>query len=203
MSHPLFRALHARFDSNALRAPQLSDATGITHPQPALRAAIHAWCVQGLQGPPQASLQLAVLAGAPSRAKSAWAADMALRLDGSYALQAAGNGVARLALRLRVKAQDAAWWRPRRASDFWDCGYLQTSADAQAHLRRFVPRRATLVLLDNVPAAAALGAAQTLWQNQAGFTHPVRMLLLADTSTDAPAADWLAWAPSSTVWHWT
>jgi hypothetical protein len=199
MSNPFLRALHARFDSSVLRAPQLHDAAGLTATQPALQAAlqaaIHTWCVQGL---PKTSVQLGILTGPNSRAKSAWAADFALRLDGSYALQEATGAAARLALRLRAKAQDAAWWRPRQASDFWDCGYIQAHAD----LQRFTPRRATLMLVDlaseDIPAATTLGAVQALWAQRERFEHTLRVLLLADK----PPASWLALQSVAAVWHW-
>ncbi|RJP71736.1 MAG: hypothetical protein C4535_01955 [Comamonadaceae bacterium] len=97
-------------------------------------------------------------------------------LDGSDQLEAAGGAVAGLLLRLRVKRNDALWWRARQPSDPWDCGYL---IGEPAALRRFQPRRATLMVADDsLPDAALREALHILQTRSAGFRHPVRLLVL-------------------------
>jgi hypothetical protein len=195
MPSTFLQTLKARFDTQALRAPQLADAGGTAQAAPNLQAAVQAWCVQSL---PAAGLQLAALVGPSSRAKSAWVADLALRLDGSYALQSAGGAARRLVLRSRVKAQDLAWWRPRQATDFWDCGYIAERSDAVQQLERFKPRRATLMLADAAPEDLLLASLQALWARRAEFDHAVRVLVLSDAPPHAP----LALSPEAPVWHW-
>ena len=77
-------------------------------------------------------------------ADAAVARRAALLLDGSWAMADAGGTAARLALRARALAVDLAWWRPLQPSDAWDAGV----APRPAALAGFVPRRATLIVLD-------------------------------------------------------
>jgi hypothetical protein len=68
----------------------------------------------------------------------------ALLLDGSWAMADAAGTAGRLALRGRALAADAAWWRPLQPTDAWDAGV----APQPAALQGFVPRRATLIVID-------------------------------------------------------
>jgi len=123
---------------------------------------------------------------------SAWANAFARQLDGGTALDALPGRLPGLALRLRVKAADAAWWRTRRATDPWDAGWASAAPPALRQLQgAWMPRRATLLLAPagnaSVQAALALTLA-TLQQRSAEFRHPVRWLWVAAGNADTPLA---------------
>ena len=188
------RGLRARFDLQALRppAPSGSAADDVLAQQQPAWSGLLAWCQQGA-GPgnsawwqpgakPAVAQRLAVAAlhGPDGAATRAWADAFARLLDGSEALAALPGGARgrdALALRLRVKAQDAMWWRPRQPDDPWDAGWAISTPSSHSHSHwqsGFMPRRATLVLADLREAAtlgpylAALAArSDDLW-------HPLR-----------------------------
>lgn len=145
--------LMARYDAQALSveppAPLTSAALHLAAQQAALQK-LHAWCARGAGGGDSPFLRpwqrpalvqpvsVAVLRGA----QVAWLAEaFSRRLDGSDQLAAAGGRWAGLWLRLRVKFNDAQWWRARQPTDPWDAGYLLNNPVARQALRRFVPRR--------------------------------------------------------------
>jgi hypothetical protein len=101
-------------------------------------------------------------------------------LDGSVELARTGGAWAGLLLRLRVKLDDVQWWRTRQASDPWDCGYLVGDAAARQALRRFRPRRATLlVATGDWPFQALRQDIEALHARRAQLHHPVRVLVMA------------------------
>ena len=186
------RALVARYDGAVMRveppaavarpAGPLSDAQQVTWKR------LHAWCFAGAgdgRSPfwrpgalPRVEQRFAVatLAQGPDADLQQLVEAFSRHLDGSDQLAAAGGALAGLLLRLRVKRNDALWWRARQASDPWDCGYLIGTPEA---LRRFQPRRATLLVADDsLPDAALLEALHILQTRSAGFRHPVRLLVL-------------------------
>jgi hypothetical protein len=185
------RALAARFDGTVLRveparAIEASRASAAATRQ-AVEAALQAWCFTGER------FALATLAQGPSAERAGLVEALARRLDGSEQLAAAGGALAGLLLRLRVKGQDAMWWRQRQPSDPWDAGYLIGEPQA---LRAFRPRRATLMVAEpDLDGAALSEAVQTLAANSAGFHQPVRLLVLG-RSIDARA--WSS-TPSNSV----
>ena len=99
-------------------------------------------------------------------------------LDGSHQLLAAGGAWAGVWLRLRVKACDVAWWRRRRPTDPWDCGYALDEPAVRAALVRFQPRRATLVVAVDWPDDAVMDAIQAMARSSLRFVHPVRWLVV-------------------------
>lgn len=102
------------------------------------------------------------------------------QLDGSVALEQAGGRWAGLWLRLRVKRDDACWWRERQDSDPWDCGYLENDPVTREALQRFLPRRATLIVAaGNWPVDALCHDIGALHDRRALFRHPVRVLVMA------------------------
>lgn len=165
--------LLARYDATLMRPPE-GDAT-------AARAVLRAppgallldWChapgpldAASLEGPDADALALA----------------LALHLDGSDRLAACGSAAARLALRLRVKAEDlAARWRGPRRSDCWDSGWLADDDDALARLAGWQPRRATLLLVADVQAPRWLAACRLLAARAATLARPVRLLRVVVT----------------------
>lgn len=183
--------LLARFDGAVLRvepSPAIGRAPAPTAAtRQAVEAALQAWCFTGTR------FALATLARGPAAERAGLVEAFSRRLDGSEQLAAAGGALAGLLLRLRVKGQDAMWWRQRQPSDPWDAGYLIGEPQA---LRAFRPRRATLMVaepeLDDAPLREAV---RTLAANSVGFHQPVRLLVLG-RSIDARA--WSS-TPSSSV----
>jgi hypothetical protein len=185
------RALAARFDGAVLRVEPAQAIEASRAPVPATRqaveAALQAWCFSG------ARFAVATLVQGPPAERAALVEAFSRRLDGSDQLAAAGGALAGLLLRLRVKGQDAMWWRTRQPSDLWDAGYL---TGEPAAWRAFRPRRATLVVAEPGLDGAALGeAVQILAAHSGGFHQPVRLLVLG-RSIDARA--WSS-TPSSSV----
>lgn len=195
--------LLARYDTQALRPPAAAPggAAGLAVQAAAAQTAwqpLLDWCFEGAGTgacpgfDPRATPEIAIpfaaamLAGSDQAALDAFATALCLHLDGSVALAGLPGPVARLAYRVQVKAQDLCWWRVRRRTDPWDCGWGGWDAGAAANLARFAPRRATLIVVrDPVPdgesgeltAALASGIAE-LAACRAQWRHAVRVLLL-------------------------
>ncbi len=185
------RALAARFDGAVLRVEPAQAIEAARAPAAATRqaveAALQAWCFTG------ARFAVATLVQGPPAERAALVEAFSRRLDGSDQLVAAGGALAGLWLRLRVKGQDAMWWRTRQPSDPWDAGYL---TGEPAAWRAFRPRRATLVVAEpGLDGVALAEAVQILAANSGGFHQPVRLLVLG-RSIDARA--WSS-TPSSSV----
>ncbi|MDP3810477.1 MAG: hypothetical protein Q8Q78_05690 [Hydrogenophaga sp.] len=189
----LLAMLRARFDGAALRVtlPGQPDqaARAPTATQAAQWAPLQAWCFLGagdgsspLFQPTQAPqveqrFAVAVWSAADSAQHDVIEA-FSRHLDGSHQLLAAGGAWAGLLLRLRVKAGDVAWWRSRRPTDPWDCGYALDEPAARAALARFEPRRATLVVAVDWPEAALMDAVLAMARSSPRFAHPVRWLVV-------------------------
>lgn len=198
MNAPWFlRSLRARYDGAALQvAPPEPVAAGQSPAQPFDQhacTALEAWCFAGagdgaspLWNPwalPRVPTRfaVAVLSGAsdaPDADLPALAEAFSRHIDGSDQLAALTGAAARTALRLRVKWQDAQWWRARQRTDPWDSGYLPDGEAALRALEAFCPRRATLLVALNLPAAALAPRIALLARRSAGFAHPVRLLVI-------------------------
>ena len=169
--------LTARYDNAALRVapPTAIDPARLAWlaaDRPAAWITLADWCFDGdafgvatLTGPDR--LALAHLAEAFSR-----------ELDGSVLLDAASGALARWRMRLTVKLHDTMAWRERRRADPWDCGYLVDEPAARAALRRFAPRRATLIVASSPAPEHVAEAIAVLRANAARFDRPVRLLVL-------------------------
>ena len=186
--------LRARFDLQALRPPAPSGSAAddaLAQQQPAWSGLL-AWCQQGA-GPgnsgwlqpgarPAVAQRLAVAAlhGQGDSATRAWADAFARQLDGSVALAGlpgGARGPGALAMRLRVKAQDAMWWRPRRPDDPWDAGWAISAPASHSHSHwrsGFMPRRATLILADSREAATLSPHLAALAARSDALWHPLR-----------------------------
>lgn len=185
------RALVARYDGAVMRVEPptaLARAAGpLSDAQQATWMRLHAWCFAGAgdgRSPfwrpgvlPRVEQRFTVttLADGPDADRARLVEAFSRHLDGSGQLEAAGGAVAGLLLRLRVKRDNALWWRARQPSDPWDCGYL---IGEPAALRRFQPRRATLMVADGVSDVVLREALHILQARSAGFHHPVRLLVL-------------------------
>jgi hypothetical protein len=200
----LMPALLARYDGRVQRPPPPAPALAV---QALLQSPaglqLLAWCDDGAFGTalpwwrpgqrrvPGQAVSLAVFADVADKQPAALAQALALHLDGSLQLQAAGGRWAGLALRLRVKGADLCWWRQRQFTDPWDAGYLLTHTDTPGHLARWLPRRASLLLADDLPPAQLRACLHSLNTARAAFAHPVRLLILqapADVQAMAGAA---------------
>ena len=151
-----------------------------------------AWCRQGSRtdsghGRAPEPLAAARLTGVPHGLPCPLVEDLALRLDGSFALLAAGGPWRQRLFRLRVTWDDCRPWGTRPADAPWDSGYLIAGADLPARLARFQPRRPTLMVaqgLDDAPLQAAL---RSLASRRATLAQPVRLLVL-DAAGSGPWA---------------
>ena len=190
------RSLMARFDGAVMRVepPRAvgSTAVPLNAAQQAAWAHLHTWCFAGAgdgRNPfwrpgalprVEQRFALARLANGLDTERAPLVEAFCRHLDGSDQLAAAGGAMAGLLLRLRVKRDDALWWRARQPSDPWDCGHLIGEPQA---LQRFQPRRATLMVADESLSDAALRRALHVMQaNSAGFHHPVRLLVVGRSS---------------------
>jgi hypothetical protein len=143
------------------------------------------WCFEGAgdgRSPPPQPWRVAVLAGPPGAGRSHLAEAWSRHLDGDLRLQALPAGWPRLRLRLAVKLAESLPGRRRQRSDPWDCGYLEGSAPALQALHRFQPRRATLMVADELPEAALAACIDALAPRQARFRQPVRLLVITAAS---------------------
>jgi hypothetical protein len=176
--------LIARFDREALHVtPPAGYRPGtLRAEQMAAWQWLEAWCFEGAgdgRSPPPQPFGVAVLAGPPGAGRSHLAEAYSRHLDGDLRLQALPAGWPRLRLRLAVKLAESLPGRRRQPGDPWDCGYLGSSAAALQALRRFQPRRATLMVADELPEAVLADCIAALAPRQAGFGQPVRLLVIA------------------------
>jgi hypothetical protein len=155
--------LLTRFDNRRLRAVPLA-AVGAR--RCAASDALVATCRQGAT---PADLPWALLSvDNPESARRA-----CLLLDGSWAM-ADATAAGRWLIRGRALRADLARWRPARDEEFWDAGWARDTAA----LRGFVPRRATLIVVEGPLEAAGRSALHELEQQATAWRHAVRVLHL-------------------------
>lgn len=196
------RVWSVRFDLAALRPPDpLPPGRAQALQQHPAWPALVRWCLQGC-GPGHrpwwqpgalpavdARFTVACLLGADAADRNALATALGLERDGSLQLQARATALGRLLLRLQTKWQDLQWWRMRQPTDAWDCGWLRDTPEGLQALASFQPRRATLVVAEGLVATVLQVVLEDLCARQAGFAHPVRLLVLG---ASAPAPAWAA-----------
>jgi len=195
-------ALRARYDGDAMRpAPPIPFARPWTGPsgerQQQAWQELERWCMAGAGSgrvpfwrpwaAPDVPQRFAVglLVGASGTGKSHLAEALSRQLDGDDRLQALPSPGARLRWRLQLKWQDCQWWRARRPEDPWDCGYLVEGAAMQQRLAAFRPRRRTLMVADALAPPVLQASIRTLREQQRGYAHPVRLLVI-DTAVPGP-----------------
>jgi hypothetical protein len=190
--HRLRRAISARYDTAALQAFDAAAAP------PACRwLTLMRWCPAG--APPAQPRLAVVTCDAPDRELAALqAAAWGLLLDGTRQLQAA-RGIGGSLLRLRVKLQDAFGALSGRPHGVWDSGLLVDTPAAWQALARWVPRRATFIVVHAAPALP--GALQVLATRSQAFEHPVRLLVLGRLPARAAGAGLLD-SPGVTLAVW-
>jgi hypothetical protein len=190
--------LLARFDGKTLRVappggPLPAGSNTLSRQQEAGWTQLQRWCRAGARSGgvpvwqpwrrPRIELPLSVAlmrVDLPAPEQRTLIERFSRQLDGSVALEQAGGRWAGLWLRLRVKRDDACWWRERQDSDPWDCGYLENDPGTRDALQRFLPRRATLIVAaGNWPVDALCHDIGALHDRRALFRHPVRVLVMA------------------------
>jgi hypothetical protein len=155
--------LLTRFDNRRLRAVPLA-AVGAR--RCAASDTLVATCRQGAAAANQRWALLSV--DNPETARRA-----CLLLDGSWAM-ADATAAGRWLIRVRALWADLARWRPPSADDVWDAGWARDTAA----LRSFVPRRATLIVVEGPLEAAGRSALDELEQQATAWRHAVRVLHL-------------------------
>ena len=103
-----------------------------------------------------------------------------LQLDGSWWM-ADASAAARLAVRAKALLADAAWWRPLQAHDAWDAGF----APDPAALRGFVPRRATLIVIDGEPDGEGHKALDALARRSDTLRRAIRLVIVGAANSVA------------------
>ena len=188
----------ARYDLAALRPPE-PDAGIHTPDADAVQTlqTLQRWCLAG-SGPggspwwrpqalPTVEKRLAVAHLNPTsftddHVVQRLGAQLMLERDGSLQLQACRTPAGRLLLRLKTKAHDLMWWRKRQPVDAWDSGCVRASTDGLRAMKQFLPRRATLLVVDCLKDGLADATVMALWMDlqarQHRFAHPVRLLVL-------------------------
>ncbi len=197
--------LVARYDERLLQASLSTDvpALGVAALEPAqVRAwqSLQAWCLAGAgpgRSPPwcpwappavERRWSVAVLTGGGPDGRARVAEALCRELDGALLLAACRSRAAGLALRLKVKLSDAAWWRARRPADPWDSGYLRADSNVTGALAGFVPRRATLIVMVEPSDDLQRTTIAQLSARRAAFRHPVRLLIVAAAPGFEPGA---------------
>lgn len=166
--------LLARFDRAALSVapPAGYRAAPLRGEQLAAAQWLEDWCFEA--GP----FAVARLAGPAGSGRSHLAETFSRRLDGDEGLQALPAGWPRLRLRLAVKIAEHLPGRARRRGDPWDCGMLPGTDAALQALQRFVPRRPTLMVADELPPPVLGACTAALAPRAAAFGEPVRLLVI-------------------------
>ena len=100
-----------------------------------------------------------------------------LLLDGSWWMTDA-SAAGRLAIRAKALLTDAAWWRPLQERDAWDAGF----APDPAALAGFVPRRATLIVIEGEPDGAGRKALDALARQADALQRAIRVLVVSQAN---------------------
>ncbi|WP_300441787.1 hypothetical protein [Zoogloea sp.] len=94
-----------------------------------------------------------------------------------------------MAYRIGVQLRPVLWFLPRRADEPWDDAWLADVDETRlAALARWVPRRPTLIVLDNPASGLAARVMAALDHAARHGDHPVRLLILGDDTTKLPLA---------------
>jgi hypothetical protein len=210
-------ALFRRYDRRALRValpppwgaglsgvPPLASRASL----PAWQRALVDWCWQGASAAPaerpgaarqrfwqrpavERPFGIALLRVGEDAARCAAALRsveaLSREFDGDAQLRASTR-MSGLLLRLRVKLQEAMWWRSVQPGDCWDCGYVGWDEEACAHMAAFVPRRPTLLVAVRLPADRLQRVLAALQARPQPFAFAVRLLVVGSEMPGGPAA---------------
>lgn len=103
-----------------------------------------------------------------------------LQLDGSWWM-ADASVAGRLAIRAKALLTDATWWRALQPHDAWDAGF----ASDPGALMGFVPRRATLIVIEGEPDAEGRKALDSLARQADALRHAIRVLIAGPANLQA------------------
>ncbi|TXI17270.1 MAG: hypothetical protein E6Q67_13380 [Roseateles sp.] len=137
---------------------------------PAVLAALRAWCEGDACSEPGASLRVASIAS-PAGLDGA-----ACALDGSHELARLGRWRG-LAWRLQILARECLSAEGAPAGLPWDCGWWRDGAIAAA--QAFRPRRPTLLMVRAADAAAVAALRAALDEKRPQFLAPVCVLVVS------------------------
>ncbi|PZP31635.1 MAG: hypothetical protein DI603_12370 [Roseateles depolymerans] len=145
---------------------------------PAVLAALRAWCEGDASSEPGASLRVASIASAAGLDGAACA------LDGSHELSRLGLWRG-LLWRLQILARECLSVEGAPAGLPWDCGWWRDGAIAAA--QAFRPRRSTLLMVRAADGAAVTALRAVLEQNWSHFRLPVCVLVVSDRPLESAA----------------
>ena len=98
-----------------------------------------------------------------------------LQLDRTWILEDAASSAERWRIRLAAQAADRVWWRALGPLDAWDAGIARSVAG----LAGFAPRRATLIVVDQLGLDAAAHAVLAgLEQRAQTWPRAVRLVVV-------------------------
>lgn len=157
--------LPRRFDDAFMHPPDASVAV-----DPALTAALRAWCEGGAL--PASSEPLRVASIAPRAGLDA----AACVLDGSHELARLGRWRG-LWWRLKILWHEQVAGQGSQPGDPWDCGWWRDGPLGPAE--SFRPRRATLLMLRDPAPAAVAALLATLRESSPGYARPLRVLVVS------------------------
>jgi hypothetical protein len=194
------RLFMARYDDEALRAAPTTDvgmqwAGSLGEQQEAAWSWLQARCFKGAgigrspallpwETPTITPFSVVVLTGVNGVGKSHLAEAFSRHIDGSTRLEKLPGSWARWRVSLCVRVHGCMWWRARQEADPWDCGYLVEDSTARGMLPHFLPRRATLLIADELLPATLLDCISRLSERRTKFRNPVRLLVI-DTALPA------------------
>ncbi len=140
---------------------------------------------------------IAILTGSNGVGKSHLAEALCQHLDGKLQLDDCSMRAAGVRLRFRWKLRSCMWWRERQPSDPWDSGYLVEDGARRKRLAHFSPRRATLLVADELQPDSLLECLADLNARRVDYRHPVRLLIIDST---LPSTLNLRWNSNHAQW---
>ncbi len=173
---------HARFDDTLMGAPVWSAQQPVADcaDADALMRAFRVLCPAVASAEPgfaSAGHTLAPLPAARAQ-QQAWLNHQMLQLDGTlHMLQLGGAGRQRLH-RLATKLRELLHSGPGASGLPWDCGWLNSTAAAQAQAARFIPRRPTLMVAWQLLPTTLGPMLEALQHRRPTYAHPVRLWVL-------------------------
>ncbi len=157
--------LPRRFDDELMFPPDAGAAV-----DPAVLAALRAWCEGDASSEPGSSLRVASIAS-PAGLDGA-----ACALDGSHELSRLGRWRG-LLWRLQILVRECLSAEGAPAGLPWDCGWWRDGAIAAAQV--FRPRRSTLLMVRAADAAAVGALRAALDESRPHFRAPVCVLVVS------------------------
>lgn len=186
---PRLSRLRRRYDASAL-AP-LDDAPQANPGDETLKRQLGAWVADGagsgatLLPWSHPAVPLALSCARAPQSAEASVRHFGYRLAGYHQLDERSR-VGGLVYRIGVQLRPLLWFLPRRADAPWDDAWLTKVDQARlAALARWLPRRPTLIVLDDPADDLAARVIQALSHAAQNGDQPVRLLILGGNATAA------------------